>query len=130
MILLVFFLAWLQPVIAQDKHRIIKDTVHGKATESFLLELSNLDSLPHSIGYNFIYDGPDSVSILRAWTNDPHYICQYPEGILKKGKVYFFKICFARTNAPGLFSKNMGFYLSNGAIVTFVVTGKVLSHSP
>jgi hypothetical protein len=74
----------------------------------------------------FKYIGPDTIFITRSWTNDPHYICEYPQGVLEQGKIYSFTICLTFIKARGRFEKTMGFYLNNKRIIPFVFKGEII----
>ncbi len=93
------------------------------------------DSVHHNLGWinprknarvtkHFKYVGTETVSITRAWTGDPHYICNYPKEPLKPNKTYTFSVCFSHKNRAGVMSKQMGFDLSNGQKITFRFTGQ------
>lgn len=75
------------------------------------------------------YIGPDSIFIVKSYTNDPHFICEYPKGPLTSGHVYLVKFCFFHKNGVGVFNKNMGFILSNNEKVKFRFRGCVKKES-
>jgi hypothetical protein len=99
--------------------------------------ISNIvvDSLTHNLGqivptnnYNrlvkyFKYIGTEPVYVVRVWTSDPHYICQYPTEILIPNKVYSFTTCFAHHGRQGKMKKIMGLDLSDGTTISLKFTG-------
>ena len=111
---------------AQKDGRIYADTLQGIATDSFSHDLGNIPLVNNKLTKPFIYTGTDTLFIIRPWTGDPHYICEYPEGPIVKGNIYLFTICFWNEGRPGLFHKTMGFELSNGKMIAFIFKGNVL----
>jgi hypothetical protein len=114
------------PKIAIDTlNMTFKDTLFNLA----------FDSIAHNLGYivptnennrivkYFKYIGTEPISISRAWTGDPHYICSYPYEPLKPNKIYSFTVCFWHEGRWGTMSKTMGFYLSNGQRISFRFKG-------
>ncbi len=120
-------IAGADPCFAQKGGKAQVDTLHGTGTESFQYDLGNVPMTNFTLVKYFVYTGPANVSIARTWTNDPHYICKYPEGPLAKGTKYSFSICFANTNKTGVFDKSMGFAFSNGSQVKFVFKGTTMA---
>ena len=104
------------------------DTTYGFVTDSLK---HNLGDLTATFEYDLIKyfkdTGPDTISIERTWTTDPHIICDYPRGALTNEAIYSFKACFA-LNHTGHFYKTMGFILSNGKKITFTFQGNVISN--
>jgi len=111
---------------AQNQEVVLKDTVGDFVFDAII---ENLDTVPMrnaSMVKYFKYIGSDTVKIERAFTNDPHFICEYPRNIiLKKNFVYPFTICFWFQSGKGYFHKNMGFTFSNGQRVEFLFNGYV-----
>lgn len=113
------------PLLAQSNSPYC-DTIHQFA----------IDSLQHDLG-KFIpatekdelskrikYIGEDTIWIQKAWTGDPHFICDWPKEPLRPNKVYEIKICFFHKGRRGRLSKKMGLLLSNGERITFHFTGR------
>jgi hypothetical protein len=121
-----FFLLLSLGFFAQNNGKIFADTLQDIATDSFSHDLGNIPMLNNKLNKSFIYTGMDTVFIIRTWTGDPHYICEYPKGPIVKGKFYFFTVCFWNEGRPGLFHKTMGFELSNGKRIAFIFKGNVL----
>lgn len=66
----------------------------------------------------------DPFFIVRAFTGDPHFICNYPREPLQTDSVYTFTICMARRVGP--LNKTMGFNFSNGKRVFFRLKGNTV----
>ena len=106
---------------------VFRDTFHGWVADSFVNNMGEVRQEPSTyLIKHFKYIGKDTVWITNAFTNDPHYICQWPKEMLIPGKVYAFKVCFTFQGRPGSFNKVMGFHLSNGISITYRVEGRVL----
>ncbi len=125
-LLTTFLLVWSLPFFAQKEERIYADTLQDIATDSFSHDLGNIPMVNNKLTKPFIYTGTDTLFIIRTWTGDPHYICEYPKEAIVKGKTYAFTVCFWNEGRPGLFNKTMGFELSNGKRIVFVFKGQVL----
>ncbi len=115
---------------------------HGQVSQEYpkdqvfldTLCLFAVDSLEHRIGFwsiadtmpylykSFKYLGPKSMHILKPWTQDPFFICNYPQEPLIPGMVYKIKICM--TAHPGIFRKRLGFNFEDGCSVPFVISGE------
>ncbi|MGQ0740290.1 MAG: hypothetical protein ACT4OJ_14655 [Bacteroidota bacterium] len=121
-----FFLLLSPGILAQNSEKIFADTLQGIATGSFSHDLGNVPMQNNKLIKSFIYTGDDTVYILRTWTGDPHFICDYPKGPMVKGNIYLFTVCFWHEGRPGIFHKTMGFNLSNGKTIAFVFKGNVL----
>ncbi len=103
-----------------------KDTLLSMVTDSFVTNLGNRPDTNLKLTKYFKYLGKDAPFIIRAWTGDPHYICEYPKHGLIKDKIYSMKICFAFKHKRGLFSKDMGLVLSNGDRIVFRFKGNII----
>jgi hypothetical protein len=106
---------------------VFADTLLNFVTDSFR---HNLGKVPpdnfQRLRKPFKVTGAAPVIIERAWTGDPHYICEYPKEPLYPDKVYWMTVCFAQQGRRGPFKKHMGFTLSDGQTITFVFTGEVV----
>ena len=115
-------------VVANDSSSLVFQDTVGSHIE--------IDSLNHDLGVidpanyeekvvkSFRYTGKKPILIERIWTQDPHFICQYPKGVLKPNQVYSITICFTHhQNAVGKIRKNIGFTLSDGTKVSMWFTG-------
>lgn len=117
-------------VFAQNHQKLVpqnivfKDTLHNLAFDSLQHNLGEITPVNTTIIKYFKYIGSKPLFITRTWTNDPHYICKYPKGMLEKGKVYSFQVCFWHQGRSGVLSKMMGFKLSNGKTIRFTFAGK------
>lgn len=115
-----------QPV--EDTNSIIfADTLNNFVTDSLIHDIGLVPQNIARLTKYFKYTGTEGTYIEKAWTGDPHYICEYPQEELIPGKIYSFEVCFCMINRPGNFSRYMGFYLSNGSIITFLFKGTVMS---
>lgn len=109
---------------AQDMSKLwmdtltFNDTIGSLAFQSKTIDLGARDSLPQKITRYFIYLADTPTTITKALTSDPHFICDYPKGILEKGKVYEFTICFAN-RSYGPMNKRLGFQFENGECIYF-----------
>jgi hypothetical protein len=93
------------------------------------------DSISHNLGYiapvnennrvvkYFKYLGKEPVVITRAWSPDPHFICDYPREPLLFNHVYSFTTCFWYQGQRGSLSKSVGLDFSDGTKVTFKFNG-------
>jgi hypothetical protein len=125
---LLFFISIFAPVVAfgqsgkavnagLDTTQIVfRDTVFNFAFDSIY---HNLGDIPPVNENNYLvkyfkYVGKEPITISRAWTEDPHYICRYPNEALVPGKIYSFTVCFWHKGKQGNMSKVMGFYLPDG----------------
>lgn len=116
-------------ITSLDKgNMIFRDTVFNIAVDSLS---HNLGKIVPTNDHNrlvkyFKYVGKDSIYISRAWTNDPHYICEYPKDVLIPNQIYTFTVCFWHHNRQGAISKIMGFDLSDKNRITFMFKGTYL----
>jgi hypothetical protein len=104
---------------------IFHDTLHHIVTDSFSNDLGNIPMVNSQMVKYFKYTGKRPIKIIRTWTGDPHYICDYPKGLLHPRKTYSFTVCFYHFNHPGVFNTDMGFILSDGENITFRFRGYV-----
>lgn len=106
---------------------VYSDTSHFFVTDSFTINLGQFrEDVPSKHYKKFKYIGTDSLMIIKAWTNDPHFICGHPQGFLIPGKEYVIRFCFFFKGKIGKFRKGMGFRLSNGESLNFYFTGTIL----
>lgn len=112
-------------------------TIQDTANISFRDTIFNIavDSISHNLGQivptndnnrlvkYFKYIGTEPIFITRAWTGDPHFICEYPKEQLIPNKIYSFTVCFWHQDRQGSMTKIMGFDLSDGNRVSFKFTG-------
>jgi len=97
-----------------------------------------VDSISHNLGQivptndnnrlvkYFKYIGTEPIFITRAWTGDPHFICEYPKDQLIPTKIYSFTVCFWHKDRQGSMTKMMGFDLSDGNRISFKFYGTYL----
>ena len=104
---------------------VFRDTIFDFAFDSLTCNMVNMSPINTRVTKKFKYLGNDMVFIKYPWTNDPHYICNYPNMPLLKGKIYTFDICFAFMNSEGPFNKFMGFNLSNDIVIWMYFFGSV-----
>ena len=129
---LVALLLAFKTVSAQNKGYPIppniafKDTMYGFATDSFAHNIGDVPETFNHLYKYFKYTGKDSVYITRAWTGDPHYICEYPNEALLPGKIYRFKVCFWMVSRFGSMHKRMGFNLSDGSIISYTFKANIV----
>lgn len=131
-VLLVGALSFCFCSVAQKEHGnvndvstiLFRDTVEQLAFDSATTRLYGMEKGTFRLVKYFKYVGDTPVVITKAWTGDPHYICNYPNEPLMPGEIYSFKTCFSFY--PGLFHKLMGFELSNGKRITLIYKGSVL----
>jgi acetolactate decarboxylase len=122
--LMTHFALYAQTTLAANRV-VFKDTVLQFAFDSVRHNLGWINPRKNArVTKHFQYIGTETVSITRAWTGDPHYICDYPRGPLKPNKTYAFSVCFSHKKRTGILSKEMGFDLSNGEKMTFRFTGQ------
>jgi hypothetical protein len=106
-----------------------KDTVFNFAFDSIAHNLGNIapKNENNRLVKYFKYIGTEPIVITRAWTGDPHFICEYPREPLIPNKIYSFTVCFWHLDRLGKMTKVMGFDLSDGNRVSFMFTGTYLS---
>ena len=105
-----------------------RDTIFDCVTDSLVSTL-HIKILKGNTNFSsakkpFKYIGNDKVFIEAATTQDPHYICEYPNEPLEKEKIYYLKICFA-FGSIGSFQKRMYLHLSNGKLITLTYQGEI-----
>jgi len=107
---------------------IFKDTIFNFAFDSIDNNLGKIvpTNENNRLVKYFKYIGTEPIIITRAWTGDPHFICEYPREPLIPNKFYSFTICFWHQGRQGKMSKLMGFYLSDGNRITLKFTGTYL----
>jgi len=105
-----------------------KDTVFNFAFDSIAHNLGNIvpTNENNRLVKYFKYIGKEPIVITRAWTGDPHFICEYPQEPLIPNKIYSFTICFWHQDRQGKMAKVMGFDLSDGNRISFMFTGTYL----
>jgi len=115
-----------------NKEIVFKDTVLNLAFDSLKHDLGkiNPDKVGKYLVKHFKYIGTEPLKIVRAWTGDPHYICDYPEEELIPNKVYTYTICFSHKGKAGKMHKQMGFDLSNGKRVFMLIKGEYILQKP
>lgn len=102
---------------------VFRDTVFNFLIDSTSHNLGLIDRSQTRVIKHFKYIGTEPVKITRAWTGDPHYICQFPAETLLTNQIYSFTICFWLRDGYGKLSKNMGFDLSDGSRITLYFCG-------
>lgn len=102
-----------------------RDTVFNIAVDSISNNLGQIvptNDNNRLVKY-FTYIGTEPIFITRAWTGDPHFICEYPKEQLIPNKIYSFTVCFWHQGRKGNMTKIMGFDLSDGNRISFKFTG-------
>jgi len=107
-----------------------RDTVFEFVFDSIQHDLGIIDPEHSSerIIKHFKYIGHSPITIARAWTGDPHFICQFPNEPLIPNQIYPFTICFSHKGRVGTMSKQMGFELSDGRRITLQFKGHYTPH--
>ena len=106
---------------------VFKDNIFTIVTDSLSHNLGDIPPINNKLVKFFKYIGEKPAYITRAWTGDPHFICEYPKEPLIKGKIYSFTVCFSNQGRVGSFNKVMGFNLSSGERIPFTFKGNVVS---
>ena len=124
--LLFSFLCQSQDKIKVEEAIVFKDTLNNFVYDSIS---NNLGKIPFSyessrLVKHFKYIGKDKIYILKAWAQDPHYICDYPTDILIPNKIYSYTICFYNNGRSGKTQKSMGFNFSDNGSVSFKFFGQ------
>jgi hypothetical protein len=104
-----------------------KDTLFSIVTDSLSHNLGDIPAVNNKLVKYFKYIGKESVCIVKAWTSDPHFICEYPNEPLVIGKIYSFSVCFSNNGRVGHFNKVMGFDLSSGERISFRFKANVVT---
>jgi hypothetical protein len=122
----------------QAQNKTITNATTDTIQYTFRDTLGNfvLDSATHNLGQisqskennklvkHFKYIGKEPIVITRAWTGDPHYICEYPKEPLVFNQVYSFTVCFWHRYGQDKLNKKMGFRLSDGSTITLLFIGQ------
>ena len=105
---------------------VFKDTVYNLAFDSLKHDFGkiNPDKVGKYLVKHFKYIGTVPLKIVRAWTGDPHFICNFPKEELIPNKVYTYTICFSHKGRAGNMHKQMGFDLSDGNRVFMLFKGE------
>lgn len=137
LILIIFFFTTLvtygqsgksSKLLVDTLNMTFKDTIFNFAFDSIAHNLGNIvptNENNHLVKY-FKYIGTEPILITRAWTGDPHFICEYPREPLIPNKIYSFTICFWHEGRQGKMVKVMGFDLSDSNRILFTFTGTYL----
>jgi hypothetical protein len=134
------FLFLLMSIFAPGQNQKASDKQKQSANIIFKDTLFNIafDSVSHDLGMikptnennklvkYFKNIGRDTIVIARAWSGDPHYICEYPKEPLLPNRIYSFTVCFWHEGRQGNLNKTMGFDFSNGNKVSLKFSGKYL----
>lgn len=121
------FLPFLSSAQEFDTTKLVfKDTVYNLAFDSLKHDFGvfNSETAKRRLLKHFKYLGSEPLRIVKAWTGDPHYICDYPKEELIPNKIYTFTICFSHKGREGIMNKQMGFDLSDGNRVFMRFTGE------
>jgi hypothetical protein len=105
---------------------VFKDTVLNFVFDSISHDLGDILPENNFIVKYFKFIGDEPIIIRRAWTGDPHYICEYPTEPLIPNKIYSFKVCFCHQGRQGKMIKLMGFDLNDYERITLVFKGTYL----
>ena len=107
---------------------VFRDTVYNLAFDSLKHDFGKIKPETESkyLLKHFKYIGTKPLSIVKAWTGDPHYICKYPKEELLPNKVYEFTVCFSHKGRLGKMHKQMGFDLSDGNRVFMLFKGEYI----
>lgn len=118
----------LQKIAQDTKNITFKDTIFNIAVDSISHNLGQIvpTNENNRLVKYFKYIGTDSIFITKVWTNDPHFICEYPKDQLIPNKIYSITICFWHKDRQGSMTKMMGFFLSDGNRISFKFTGTYL----
>jgi len=105
---------------------ILQDTIGDFVFDALVTEMDTVRQENTRLVKYFKYIGSDAVKINKAWTSDPHLICQYPNNqTLKTDSIYSFTVCFTHRGRPGNFQTTMGFDFSNEQRVAMTFKGVV-----
>ena len=121
------FLPFLSSAQEFDTTKLVfKDTVFNLAFDSLKHNCGQIIPVADSkyLVKHFKYIGKEPLRITKAWTGDPHFICDYPKEDLIPDKVYSFNVCFSHKGREGIMNKQMGFDLSDGNRVFMRFTGE------
>jgi hypothetical protein len=104
---------------------VFKDTVYNLAFDSLKHDFGflNAETANRRLVKHFKYLGSEPLRIVKAWTGDPHYICDYPKEELIPNKIYAYTVCFSHKGRKGPMHKQMGFDLSDGNRVFMLFKG-------
>ena len=107
-----------------------RDTIYDFVFDSLKHDLGAIDAAAYhsQLTKYFKYIGKAPITITRAWTGDPHFICQFPNEPLIPNQIYPFTICFSHKGRVGTMSKQMGFELSDGRRITLQFKGHYTPH--
>lgn len=101
-----------------------RDTISDFVIDSAFHNLGSINpDLDARLVKHFKYIGGDSIYIEKTFTSDPHFICQYPRGVIIPNELYSLTICFFHKGRRGTMNKSMGFRMSNGEIILFRLKG-------
>ncbi|MFM2269245.1 MAG: hypothetical protein RL757_2686 [Bacteroidota bacterium] len=104
---------------------VFRDTIHFVVADSFAHDFGNVPPINQRLTKYLKYIGHDTIIIVRAWTGDPHFICDYPRTPLTHGTVFPITFCFYFQSRSHLFRKVMGINLSNGNVISFKFQGNI-----
>jgi len=108
-----------------------KDTSGWLVFDDGIIELDTFDTDTFNTRmkryFKFIRKEP--LVITRAFTSDPHFICNYPKEPLVPGGIYSYSICFYVKGSRGRMHKVMGFDLSDKSKSYIRITGYCLSRN-
>lgn len=125
--LMITVMGYGQKTTAFDTNTIVfKDTTFSIVTDSLSHDLGDIPAVNNELVKWFKYIGKEPVVIVKAWTNDPHFICGYPKEPLINGQIYSFTVCFSNNGRIGRFNKIMGFDLSSGERISFRFKANVI----
>ncbi len=104
---------------------VFRDTIHFVVADSFAHHFGNIPPVNQRLTKYLKYIGQDTVVIVRTWTSDPHFICDYTRTPLTYGTVFPITFCFYFQGRGYGFHKVMGFDLSNGSVISFKFQGNI-----
>ncbi|MFM7709351.1 MAG: hypothetical protein ACKO5C_00405 [Ferruginibacter sp.] len=103
-----------------------RDTIHNLVFDSLRNDMGEVEpvNVNNQMVKHFIYLGDEPVFITSQKSGDPHFICDYPQEPIVRGKVYSFTVCFWFQNGRGHFNKQMMLELNNGKQIFFTFKGR------
>lgn len=100
-----------------------RDTIYHFVFDSIRHDLGDIIPQNTRLVKHFKYIGTEPIYITKAWTRDPHFICNHPKGLIEPDNIYSFTVCFVHSGRSGKLNKEMGFFLSDGSNIRLKFTG-------
>lgn len=89
-----------------------------------IFELDTLAYLFHTLYIKLQNNTNDTLNVGRSFTNDPHFICGFPNDLITPNQEFYVKICF-ETKRYGPMRKKMGLTFTDGRRLVFYFKGFV-----